>query len=135
MKKIALIIACIAMSGCASIISGTDQTISVNTVPPGASCKLLREGTVIGEVSNTPGGVVVEKTKHDITVECAKEGYLPATATLDSGIEGSTFGNIVLGGVIGWGIDSASGADNEYPEHVDVTLVPDVMPAAGQVDQ
>jgi len=34
------------------------------------------------------------------------------------------FGNIVLGGGIGWAIDSASGADNKYDGVVNVTLVP-----------
>jgi len=35
-----------------------------------------------------------------------------------------TFGNIIAGGVIGWGVDSATGADNKYPESVMVQLVP-----------
>ena len=43
---------------------------------------------------------------------------------LDSGIEAATWGNIVLGGFIGWGVDSAAGADNKYPEQVTITLVP-----------
>lgn len=37
---------------------------------------------------------------------------------------GATFGNIVLGGGIGWAIDSASGADNKYTSPVNITLVP-----------
>jgi hypothetical protein len=30
----------------------------------------------------------------------------------------------VLGGLVGWGIDSASGADNYYQSPVNLTLVP-----------
>ncbi|MFN4088863.1 MAG: hypothetical protein ACK4QW_07435 [Alphaproteobacteria bacterium] len=33
-------------------------------------------------------------------------------------------GNIILGGGIGWAIDSASGADNKYTSPVNMTLVP-----------
>jgi len=73
---------------------------------------------------NTPGGVVVEKTKHDMTVECDKDGYEVTRVNLDSGIEDATWGNIILGGGIGWAVDSAAGADNKYPEYVNLTLVP-----------
>ena len=37
---------------------------------------------------------------------------------------GATFGNIILGGGIGWAIDSASGADNKYTSPVNVSMVP-----------
>lgn len=39
-----------------------------------------------------------------------------------SGSAGATFGNIVAGGLIGWGIDSASGSDNKYDSPVNMTL-------------
>jgi len=32
--------------------------------------------------------------------------------------------NIILGGGIGWAIDSASGADNKYESPITITLVP-----------
>jgi hypothetical protein len=115
----------ILLQGCALIVEGTDQTISLESNPSGATCRFYREGMVIANVV-TPGGVVVEKTKHDLTVECQKDGYQTAKANLDSEVEDWAWGNILLGGVIGWGIDSASGADNHYPEYLNVTLVPAV---------
>jgi hypothetical protein len=111
-------------SGCASIASGTTQTLQITSNPDKASCNLERQGKVIGSVAATPGGVVVEKTKHDITVKCEKTGYQQSTGYLHSGVEGSTWGNIILGGGIGWAIDSARGADNHYPENITLTLVP-----------
>ena len=80
--------AILLLQGCASILEGTDQTITIETSPTGANCRLYREGRVVGQVI-TPGGVVVEKTKHDMTVECEKEGYETAKAHLESGIEGA----------------------------------------------
>lgn len=122
MKRIFLMaVAATALVGCSSIISGTQQTISFNSNPPGAVCALTRNGLPIGNVT-TPGGIVVEKTKHNIQVTCAKEGYEDATAMLKSEVEGATFGNIILGGGIGWAIDSASGADNKYQEVVNVSM-------------
>ena len=114
----------VALAGCSSIIEGTTQTLTVNTNPPGADCALERQGMVIGRTSNTPNSIVVEKTKHDITIRCFKEGYQEATYINNSGIAGATFGTIILGGGIGWAIDSASGADNKYEEIVNITLVP-----------
>jgi hypothetical protein len=35
---------------------------------------------------------------------------------------GATFGNIVAGGLIGWGVDSATGSDNKYDSPVNITL-------------
>ena len=116
--------AAVCLSGCASIVSGTSQEIKVVTNPPGANCQFVREGSVIASVNNTPGGVTIKKTKHDITLKCNKEGYQEATYLNHSGADGATFGNIILGGGIGWAIDSASGSDNKYTGEVNVTLVP-----------
>lgn len=112
------------LGGCASIIDGSSQEIAVNSNPAAADCALVREGAVIGRVNPTPGATVVKKTKHDIAVKCSKAGYQDATYLDHSGIEGSTWGNIVLGGGIGWAIDSASGSDNAYESPVNITLVP-----------
>jgi hypothetical protein len=117
-----------SLGGCSSVIEGTSQEILVNTNPPGANCQFLREGNTIAQVSPTPGGVTIKKTKHDITVKCDKEGYQEATYLNHSGAAGATFGNIVLGGGIGWAIDSASGADNKYDGVVNMTLVPAGVP-------
>lgn len=119
----AFILLALATTGCASIIDGTSQTISIDSNPPHASCQLINNGRVVGNVQ-TPGRIVVEKTKYDINITCEKEGYQAATATLTSEIEDSTWGNIILGGGIGWAIDSASGADNSYADQLTVTLVP-----------
>lgn len=102
----------------------------VNTNPSGANCEFVRQGNVIARVSQTPGGATIKKTKHDITLKCQKDGYQEATYLNHSGAAGATFGNIILGGGIGWAIDSASGADNKYDGVVNITLVPNAPGAA-----
>jgi hypothetical protein len=124
MKKMLLLVFAASLGACSSIIEGISQTIIVMTNPPGADCSLTRQALVIGRVSPTPGGVVVQKTKHDILVECEKSGYQKSTFFNKSDVAGATAGNIILGGGIGWIIDSASGADNKYTTPVQVTLVP-----------
>jgi hypothetical protein len=71
----------------------------------------------------------IKKNKHDITLRCTKSGFQDATYLNHSGAAGATFGNIILGGGIGWAIDSASGADNKYDGTVNITLVPMMTPA------
>jgi hypothetical protein len=114
----------IALSGCSTIIEGRSQQLMVNTNPPGADCGLYRQGVRIATVQNAPGSALVEKTKHDIWVVCVKPGYQQATYFNHSGAAGATVGNIILGGGIGWIIDSASGADNKYDSPVNLTLSP-----------
>ena len=110
-------------SGCSSIVSGTSEQLTINSNPPQAICVLEREGLPIGQVT-TPCGLNVTRTKHNIQIKCTKDGYEPATAFLKSDVAGATFGNILIGGGIGWAIDSAAGADNNYQEVTTVTLVP-----------
>lgn len=122
MKKYFVLATTITLMGCSSIIEGRTQQIVINTNPPGASCQLVRNGTTVATVTDTPSGVNIEKTKYDIEVRCNKPGYQQATYLNHSGAAGATVGNIILGGGIGWAVDSATGADNKYDSPVNITL-------------
>jgi hypothetical protein len=67
---------------------------------------------------------MIEKTKHDINIECTKKGFESANYINKSGAAGATFWNLILGGGIGWAIDSANGADNKYESPVKIILNP-----------
>ncbi|TAE33052.1 MAG: translation initiation factor 2 [Alphaproteobacteria bacterium] len=122
-KMIAASIALLGLSSCATIIEGKNQTLSIDSNPACARCELSREGKVIATINCTPGGTLVERTKHDITVTCMKEGYVETKQVLESGTEGFVAGNLIAGGLIGWGVDSATGADNKYPETTIINMV------------
>lgn len=122
MKKFILLTAVACLSACSSIVEGTSQELVINTTPEGANCALEREGQVIGRVTETPGGITVKKTKHDITVVCKKKGYEDAKFFNKSEVAGATVGNILLGGGIGWAIDSANGADNKYTTPMNISM-------------
>lgn len=122
-------------SGCASIVEGTDQSLTVQTSPSGASCELKRDGQVIGVVNPTPGTVTVGKSKDDISVICKKDGYQDAIGAFSSDFQGMTFGNIVFGGLIGVAVDASSGAMHEYPASVTVAMAPDSFPNTAERDK
>jgi hypothetical protein len=123
--RLCFVLACVSTLGaCATVISGTSQNVSVQTDPQGANCRLEREGAVIGIVNPTPGTVHIDKSKNDITVICKKDGYEDGLTPLPSSFTGTTFGNIILGGLVGVAVDAASGANNKYPENAYVILTP-----------
>ena len=118
-----------ALSGCASIIKGSSEDIAVSTPPaPGASCTLTSpRGT--WNVT-TPAKVHVMRSIKDMNIACNKDGYQTASTMIPSGVEPWTFGNLVLGGLIGFGIDATSGAIGKYPEKVEVQMKPSATGAA-----
>ena len=115
--------AVIALSGCASIVKGSSQAINITTPPTmGATCTLSsKEGS--WQVTS-PGSVTVEKSKDDIQARCAKPGWQDASAVIPSNFQGWTVGNVVAGGVIGLGVDAATGAINEYPGNFQIPMLP-----------
>lgn len=113
------------LPACATITTGTSQSIAVMTDPPGASCSLSREGGVIAVVNPTPGTVTVSKSSRDIAVNCTRPGHLPGVASHAAQFQGMTVGNVLLGGLIGFGIDAASGALSYYPASLTVALPPE----------
>jgi len=114
----------LCLGGCASVTSGIHQQITVNTNPAGASCVLDRKDGQLGAISSTPGSVTVRKTKNDINIVCNKDGYQQATYLNHSGVEEMTVGNVIIGGGIGWAIDSSTGSDNKYTAVVNITMIP-----------
>jgi hypothetical protein len=110
------------LAACASLSHGTTQQIALTTEPPGATCTLSRQGLSIATVAPTPGLALVQRDKRDILATCSKAGYQTATRSLHPGVADSSFGNILVGGLIGVAIDSANGADNEYPASVSIPL-------------
>lgn len=130
MKHVVALLPLLLLPACASIIEGTSQDIAISSNPECVRCELKRNGEIVGSVACTPETVTVKKRKYDIEMTCYKEGYRPTSQILASGTEGYVAGNIIAGGVIGWGIDSATGADNKYPEQVIINMLSDTAPAS-----
>ena len=120
---------CILFCGCSTIVKGTEQQVSVNTPGiPGALCQL--QSPAIGtRTVQTPANVILPKSKHNVAVSCTAQCYSPGVGTLGSHTEIMTAGNVLFGGIIGLGVDAASGAMNTYDPSVEVIMTP--MPGCG----
>jgi len=118
-KSLLALLVVASLPSCATITRGTTQAFTITSAPPGAEARLSNglscETPCSLEVKRRPGFVV--------TVE--KEGYRPVQANVISTISGgggaAMAGNVVLGGIIGAGVDASNGSLNELtpnPLHV-----------------
>ena len=110
------------LTACASIVNGTNQSVSVNTTPAqGATCSLTNDK---GQwyVNNTPGSVTVHRSYKDLTVNCEKKGYPKSVKNVASKTKAMAFGNVVFGGIIGAGVDVVDGSAYDYPTDIQVPM-------------
>ena len=126
MFRISLVLAaaCLA-TGCASIVNGQNQSISVTTVNKGvdvagARCKLSNDKGIW--YITTPGSLLVHRSFNDLSVDCTLDGAEPGTAMVKSSTKAMAFGNILFGGIIGAGVDMSTGAAYDYPAIINVEL-------------
>jgi|GEM_PF-2210663 len=118
LRKFALPVCLMYLSGCASIISGGPKTMPIMSQPDDATIEII-------DVKNENATILKAKTPYTATLErssgffsaakykirIAKDGYLPYETQLDAGINGWYFGNIIFGGLLGiLIIDPATGA-------------------------
>ena len=124
-STLALAILATMSSGCASIVSGTNQPISVETKLKGspvvgAYCKLNNDkGTWF---VTTPGSITIQRSVQNLDIKCDKEGTEPGLLSVKSSAKAMAFGNILLGGPIGAGIDVVTGAAFDYPNLIPVEM-------------
>lgn len=112
MKKIASVaVMAFLLSGCATIIRGTEQQVSINTNPTGADIQFSN-----GQSCVSPCQI---KTKRDqsLQITISKEGCHQQTATMMPALAGA-------GVMLGWFIDYGTGAVYDLqPNPLTVSLV------------
>jgi len=118
MKKIILTlpILILIMSGCATLLTGTKDTITFNSKPTGAI--IYKDGV---EQCKTPCTIRVKRNLGDTDIEYKLDGYETRLITLDK--EFNVLSVLNLGNLLGWGIDALSGAVMKYDRKAyDITL-------------
>ncbi len=125
-KKQALAITAIyLLSGCATIVSGTQQNLSVDTPEAtGAKCQLTDSKGANWYIENTPGSVKVAKGNGPMNIVCQKDGFKTTSLKLEESLAAPLLGNVILGGGVGIIVDAASGAAQNYPEKATVWMEP-----------
>ena len=122
MRLLVIISVAIFLSSCSSIISDSSQPFTIDTGNvKGATCKLINgSGEYI--LGSSPGTITVDNACDIMQVVCSKEGYKTESVQIDYSHKGSTVGNIILGGGIGYLVDRGTGAACKYPPSIFVTM-------------
>jgi hypothetical protein len=113
------------LAGCATIVHGTKQQVRVETTPAGA------KASVGSQTVTTPGELTLPR-EYSYIVNFEKPGYAPTYAHIEQTTSRFVWGNILLGGFMGAGIDYANGAAYDLgPVTVSAELapIPDAEPA------
>lgn len=112
---------CLSLGACATVIKGSSESVAITTPPTtGATCNLTSSQGTWTVV--TPGVATVQRSKDNVAIHCTKPGWQDAAAVIPSTFNGWTLGNILIGGLIGAGVDAATGADNDYPNAFQVPM-------------
>lgn len=109
-------------SGCATVTRGTKDTLVVESDPAGADVRLST-----GESGKTPASFKL-KRKRPVIVTISRAGYETLTVNVTPQVVGAgaagMAGNVLVGGIIGAGVDVMTGATKSLmPNPVVVKLV------------
>lgn len=119
--RVMVIVGALALAGCASVTRGWNNQMQFSSDPPDAIVQ-----TTMGHSCRTPCNLQVGR-KDEFVATFTKPGYITEQVQVRTQIAGAgaagVAGNILVGGVIGMGIDAASGAALEHcPNPVAVVL-------------
>ena len=120
---VAVAVVAAGLGGCASLTRGTSEQVQIVSDPPGAEVR-----TTSGLVCITPCSLPVGR-KDEFVATFTKPGYEAVSVPVVTRIGGTGAagfaGNVVLGGLIGMGVDAATGAALDHcPNPVAVTMRP-----------
>jgi hypothetical protein len=123
MNILTIVAAATTLAACATVTRGTTSQIQILSNPPEATAR-----TSLGYSCLTPCTVQMSR-KDEFTVVVSKPGYHSAEVFVRTQVAGSGAagfaGNVILGGVVGMGVDAATGAALEhFPNPVLATLSP-----------
>lgn len=117
--RVCILLLGLYLTGCASLVKGPTQQIPISTDPVKADV------TVNGEYIGTTPIDLTLKRKRDHLITLSKEGYQSKDIAVTKSMGYAVWGNVIAGGLIGWGIDAVSGAQYELsPKYISLKLAP-----------
>ena len=119
MKKLftaSIIATTLTFTGCASIFSGSTQTLTFKSVPDTANISITNKAGEKIHTGSTPATVTLKRgngffqpASYEVTF--TKDGYQPKKIQVTANVNGWYIANIIFGGLIGFLIvDPATGA-------------------------
>lgn len=127
MKIIISAVLAIFLTGCATILSGTSQTINIKVVNNADSRLLSNVSCTVVDGSGgsypiiaNPTSISVAKGNGPIHINCTKPGYRQLNMAV-----GDSFNALTIVNVLFWPgfiVDAVSGAYKKYPSHYMISM-------------
>jgi hypothetical protein len=110
-------------TGCAAIVGGgSNQALSIEATPSAARYTIRSSSGIEMSAGSVPASVRLPR-KNEYQVDISLAGYEPRTVAITRGTNGWIWGNLVIGWIVGFIIDFATGAAYKLePAFVNVTL-------------
>lgn len=122
----------LALTGCATIVEGTTQTITIKSHPEDAVCVAARRDELnLATTTRSGQTITIEKSRRPLSIGCAAPGYTSDYVVVESAVSDWGAAGVALtatGGLVDW----ATGAQRVYPDTVTVILKPAPAVAAAQ---
>lgn len=117
-----------SLAACATVTRGTEDAWMIHSDPSGA-----RVETTNGHQCKATPCAIKMKRRSEFTATLSKPGYKPASVQVTHRTSGAgaagVAGNVIVGGLIGIGVDMYSGASQDLtPNPVTVRLEADAPP-------
>jgi hypothetical protein len=125
MKSIFVVaaLAATSLSACATVTRGQNTVLEIETTPGGAQVRTSNNMAC----ESTPCSLKMARKSDNVVVTITKDGYKELKVTLATKVAGAggagMAGNVLVGGLIGAGVDVATGAMLDLvPNPLRVTL-------------
>jgi hypothetical protein len=117
-----LVLTACLMSGCASVLQGDHQSVQVTTY---CGQKAIPASCVASNAKgswpfSSPAQIVVHKDLHSLSIRCKSPYFSESWVHVPSSPNPMLAGNLILGGVVGAGVDLVSGAGFSYNPVVNI---------------
>ena len=122
LKTTLLLLTALFISGCASVLHGDNQSMRVSTLcgqqSLPASC--VATNSKGSWPFQTPASILVQKAHDPLTIRCKSPFFAEGVAQVPASPNPMLAGNLVFGGLIGAGVDFATGAGFAYNTVVNI---------------
>ncbi len=124
LRSLLLAIPLLLGTGCATILGGgSSQPVAIRSATPDASFTIRSLSGLDVAQGKTPQTVVLSR-KTEYQLEFTAPGYQPQKIAITKGTNGWIFGNLVIGWILGFAVDFATGSAYKLqPATVDISLV------------
>lgn len=130
LRILAALAALSALSSCGSITRGTTENVTITATPDDAKIS-----TSTGQYCPRSPCTIDVKRRTEFTAFAEKDGYKKGSVEIKTKVGGGGAagfaGNVLIGGVIGMGVDAATGAALDHypnPAHIDLQPIDSAPP-------